>query len=216
MAQRYSTRFGRNLPNPNLGPEIANHYETGYRANIKTAKNINININTALYYSILSGKIIDIEIPNPYNSSALVAYARNLDGVSFYGFELAPELSIQKWFNSGLSFSVNNYKINKTQDGVKVMTYYPLITFNAYIEYKPLEKLSIIPRVEYVSERHAATDGQTNLDAYWLANIKCSYRFNEHFTIDIAVENIFDTLYEIRKNYPMQGRSYNISLTVKY
>jgi iron complex outermembrane receptor protein len=216
MAQRYSTRFGRNLPNPNLGPEIANHYEAGYRGHITPTENIYININTAAYYSALSGKIVDIEIPNPYNSGALVAYARNLDGVSFYGFELAPEIGISKQFGSGLSFSANNYKIDKAQAAVKVMTYYPLITFNAYIVYSPLATFSIIPRVEYISERHAATDGQTPLDPYCLANIKFSYRPDEHFTIDFAVDNIFDTLYEIRKNYPVAGRSYNISLTAKY
>jgi iron complex outermembrane receptor protein len=216
MAQRYSTRFGRNLPNPNLGPEIANHFEAGYRGHINATETIYININTAAYYSVLSGKIVDIEIPNPYNSGALVAYARNLDGVSFYGFELAPEIGIGKWFISALSFSVNNYKIDKTQDGVQVMSYYPLITFNAYIEYKPLEMLSIIPRVEYISARYAATDGLTILDAYCLANIKFSYRPDEHFTIDFSIDNIFDSLYEIRKNYPVSGRTYTISLTAKY
>jgi outer membrane cobalamin receptor len=70
--------------------------------------------------------------------------------------------------------------------------------------------------VEYISERHAATDGLELLDPYCLLNLKVSYRPTEHFTIDLAADNIFDTLYEIRKNYPMSGRSYTVGLTAKF
>ncbi|MDR3341961.1 MAG: TonB-dependent receptor [Treponema sp.] len=212
MAQRYSTRFGGNLPNPNLGPEIANHFELGYQGYFGGL----VTVNTALYYSLLNGKIVDIELPNPLYPSAAVAYSRNLDSVSFWGFELAPELTLTKYLNAGLAFSVNNYIINKSQDAVKVMPYYPHITLNSYMVIKPIEILSIIPRIEYIGSRYADTDGVTQLDGYFLGGLKVSAHVTKYFIIEAGVDNIFDTYYEIRKNSPMPGRTYTVSLTAKY
>jgi iron complex outermembrane receptor protein len=215
MAQRYSTRFGRNLPNPRLGPEIANHFELGYRGYFADFFPV-VTVNAALYYSLLNGKIVDIELPNPLYPSAAVAYSRNLDSVSFFGFEFAPELALTKHLNAGFAFSVNAYTINQSQDAVKVMPYYPHITLNGYMVIKPVEMLSIIPRIEYIGSRYADTDGVTLLDGYVLGGLKVSAQVTSYVLIEAGVDNIFDTFYEIRKNSPMQGRTYTLSLTATY
>jgi iron complex outermembrane receptor protein len=145
-----------------------------------------------------------------------VDYARNLDATSFWGFELSPELSLKNFLSTGLAFSVNNYIINKSQNGVKVLSYYPQFTLNSYIVIKPVSMLSIIPRVEYISSRYADTMGETLLDGYVLAHLKISGDLGKHISVSAAAENILGTYYEISRNFPMAGRSFTLSLTVKY
>jgi iron complex outermembrane receptor protein len=222
MSQRYSTRFGKNLPNPRLGPEIANHFELGYAGGFFDK----LQINAALYYSLMTGTIVEVQIPDPDKPSYELNYARNLDSTSFYGFELAPDFFINDYFSGGISFSINGYSLNHSQnDEVKKIPYYPLITLSAYstikpaiktLKEKPLHSLFITPRIEYISSRYDDSAGEQTLSGYFLAHIKCGVELGDNFVLSLAVENVFDKLYEIRYNSPMAGRTYNISLTAKY
>jgi iron complex outermembrane receptor protein len=212
MAQRYSTRFGSTLPNPRLGPEIANHLELGYRGSFGGV----FSLNSALYYSVISGKIVDIQLGNPHYPSALVDYPRNLDSTAFWGFELGAELALKKYVGGGLSFSVNQYHVNRSQSGVKEIPYYPALTANVYFVIKPAHGISVIPRLEYVGPRFTDTIGGDELEGYFLGSIKVQAELGDHFILSAGVENIFDSLYEIRYHYPMAGRGYTLSLTASY
>jgi iron complex outermembrane receptor protein len=218
MSQRYSTRFGSTLPNPNLGPEIANHFELGYRLYYSAPEKFisALNLNAAAYYSFMKGKSVTVELPNPDYPSALVDYARNLDATSFWGFELSPELFLRDFLSTGLAFSINNYVINKSQNEVKVLTYYPQITVNGYMVIKPLSMLSIIPRVEYIGSRYADIMGETTLDDYLLFHLKVSGDLGKYLSVSASAENILGTYYEISRNFPLAGRSFTLGLTVKY
>jgi len=213
MSQRYSTRFGDVLPNPNLRPEIADHFEFGYKGRV-TDK---LFFSPAVYYSNMDDKIVNIEIPNPDDPRVPVDYARNLDKTSFYGFELSTEFEMDRYFTAGLAFSVNEYKLNKTQNKeVFVMSYYPKITTSGYLVMTPMKKLEIMPRLEYVGSRHGNTAGTNELDPYLLANIRVKYDLCDYLSLSAGIENAFDKYYEIRERYPMAGRTYTFSLNFKY
>jgi iron complex outermembrane receptor protein len=218
MSQRYSTRFGTTLPNPNLGPEIANHFELGYRVSLtgKDEGGFTLIINTALYYSVITGKIVNVELPNPHYPSALVNYARNLDKTSFWGLELSPEVSITDRFSAGAAFSFNRYHINHSQSGVTTLAYYPQFAINGYAVVKILSMLSIIPRLEYLSSRYAGTDGKTKLDGYFLAHLRLNAGIGKYLSVSAGVENMFDAYYEIQQYAPLAGRSFTIGMTLKY
>jgi iron complex outermembrane receptor protein len=217
MSQRYSTRFGLSLPNPHLGPEKANHFELGYRGSWRgTDAGFGFSLNTALYYSSMTGKIVTIQLPNPPYPRASVDYYRNLDQTSFWGFELAPEFTLKEWLNIGLAFSLNNYHIGRSQDGVKFLSYYPRITCTGYAVITPAAFLSIIPRLEYIGSRYADTGGTLTLEGYVLANLKVGADLGKYVSVSLGVENIFDEYYEIRYYSPQSGRSYNLTLTVRY
>jgi iron complex outermembrane receptor protein len=217
MAQRYSTRFGSTLPNPHLGPEIANHFELGYRGYFGGGESVlGFGLNAAVYYSAITGKIVSVELPNPHYPSASVDYSRNLDSIGFWGFELAPEFTLKDWLNMGLAFSLNNYIIDHSQDGIKALNYYPQVTLNAYAVIKPLAFLSFIPRVEYIGSRYADTEGTTELEPYFLANFKIAADLGSFVSVSAEIDNIFDTYYEIRRYSPQGGRSFNFTLTLKY
>ncbi|MDR1030227.1 MAG: TonB-dependent receptor [Treponema sp.] len=217
MAQRYSTRFGSTLPNPHLGPEKANHVEAGYRGYFGGKDGgWGFTLNAALYYSGMTGKIVNVELPNPHYPSASVTYSRNLDRIGFWGIELAPDLTFQDWLTLGLAVSLNKYHIDHSQDGITVLNYYPQVTVNGYALIKPLAFLSISPRLVYVSSRYADTEGSVLLDAYVLANLKITVEWGKYVSVSLGIDNIFDTYYEIRRYSPLEGRSFNLMLTLTY
>jgi iron complex outermembrane receptor protein len=212
MAQRYSTRFGTTLPNPNLGPEKAHHLELGYRGYFGGI----LNLSAAMYYSIITGKIVTIELGNPHYPGALVDYARNLDSTGFWGFELGAEFNPEKCVSGGISFSVNKYRLNHSQADVKVIPYYPAVTFSVYGVIKPVRILSIVPRLGYTGSRFADSMGQYTLKGYLLGSLKAEAEITNHVALSAGVDNILDTLYEISRRFPMAGRSYTINFSVRY
>jgi iron complex outermembrane receptor protein len=213
MAQRYSTRFGAVLPNSSLGPEIANHFELGYRGGFGGM----MNLNAAVYYSIMEGKMVTVQIPNPDYPSALVDYTRNLDSVSFYGLELAGEFFPHDLFSAGFAFSWNGYTINRSQAGEEAVAYQPPVTVSGYARVHPWVKfIAVIPRVEYVGPRFADTLGTVELPGYVLFHLKVSADIGDHFSFSAGIENMFDALYEIRRYSPQAGRVFSFSLEARY
>jgi iron complex outermembrane receptor protein len=175
----------------------------------------------------MTGKIVEIQVPNPAYPSYEVNYSRNLDAVSFYGFELAPELFVNEYVSGGLAFSLNEYVLNHSQDDeVESIPYYPELTLNAYAVITPIPhapeslpwllSFSIIPRIEYIGERHTDSAGEETLPGYFLAHLKISAGITKYVTLSLGVENMLDSYYEIRYDSPMAGRTYNITLTARY
>ena len=213
MSQRYSTRFGDVLPNPSLGPEMANHFEFGYEGRPVSS----LKLNTAVYYSKMIDKIVNIQIPHPNNPTVAVDYARNLDESSFYGFELGARFQLNETFSGGGAFSWNKYNIDYNQSGeIMVLNYYPEVTTNAFVEIKPVKKVSIIPRFEYTSSRYGDTAGTNKLSGYCLVSVKAIVDIKNYLSLSVGANNLFDKLYEIREYFPQAGRSYGASLTLKY
>jgi len=211
MSQRYSGGYDETRkPNPYLGPEFADHFELGYKGTLFSMFKLNI----AGYFSSIAGKIIE----NKYKTNKNITYYKyeNIDNTAMWGLELGLEFEPVTEFLLGGTFSLNKYSILHSELDVKVLTYYPEITSNVYIVAKPDEKLSVIPSCSYTGSRYADADAETLIDGYFLFNLKATWTFNKYFSASLSVDNIFDTLYEIRAYFPMQGRSYSITVNTKY
>jgi outer membrane cobalamin receptor len=64
--------------------------------------------------------------------------------------------------------------------------------------------------------RYSDSGGLFTLDPYWLANIKLRAEITSYLTLSFQIDNIFDSLYEIRYNSPLPGRSFTFTAAVKY
>jgi len=214
MSERYSTRFGLTLPNSNLGPERANHFELGYRGSLFDDM---LRLNAAVYYSIMLGKMATIEIPNPENPNALTEYTLNLDSTSFYGFEFAPELFVHEYLSMGMSLSIMGYTIHHYEAGGEYLPYSPPITLNGYMVVRPgLQALSIIPRCEYLGSRYEDMLGTERLPGFFLLHLKIKADIGHYVFVSAGMNNILDTNYELRRYSPREGRSFYFTLECRY
>ena len=219
MFQRYSTRIGEIKPNPNLAPEWADHFEAGYRGSPLAALNETAAafiLDAAVYYSLVTQKIVDIQIPKPDFTAVTIPYSVNLDSTAVWGLEAALEWELSGVLSAGATLSLNRYEIIKTSNGVKALALYPSLTASAYAVLQPVPGISVIPSLHYIGSRWTNTAATAELDGYFLLNLKAVYDFNSHLSVSAAVENMFDTLYEIRPYFPQPGRSYTVSFTAQY
>lgn len=213
MSDRYSTTFGDFMPNPNLKPEVADHVELGYKGSLFDM----LVIDTSVYYSYVNDKMAVMKVTDPFNTSHKVDFMTNLDAVSFYGFELASSLYLGGFAEMGINLSLSDYIVNESLAGAEAVTYYPKITVNGYVEITPWEDyISIMPAVEYKGKRWTDIYETSYLDPHFLLHLYLSFKPCDYFKIDLAVRNITDELYELREGYPLAGRTYSISATVKY
>ncbi len=213
MNDRYSTTFGDSMPNPNLKPEVADHVELGYKGTLFDM----LLIDASLYYSYVNDKMALIKVLDPFSSSHSVDFMTNLDAVSFYGFELSSTLFLSRYLEMGVNLSLSDYSINESLARARTVTYYPKITVNGYVEIMPWEDyISVMPVVEYRGKRWTDIYETRYLDPYFLLHLYVSFNVCDYFKIDLAVRNITDELYELREGYPLAGRTYSISATVKY
>jgi iron complex outermembrane receptor protein len=213
MNDRYATRFGDSMPNPNLKPEVADHIEFGYKGTFF----YKLAIDAAVYYSKIEDKMAVIKVSDPFNTTHSVDFTTNLDAVSFYGFELTSSLFLSKYLETGVNLSLSDYNVDKSLVNAKTVTYYPKFTLNGYLEILPWEDhISIMPVVEYRSERWIDIYEVDSLDPYLLLHLYLAYNITDNFKIDAAIHNITDKLYELRQNYPQAGRTYSLGATVKF
>jgi iron complex outermembrane receptor protein len=212
MFQRYSTRMGRVLPNPLLGPETAHHFELGYRGILREM----FTVTSSLYYSRLKGKIVTVPVPNPKAAYLSVDFSRNLDETSLYGLELNGELYLNEYMSAGASLSLSGYTINHSESQIVSLPYYPEKSANLYVEFRIAPLLTLLPRLEYLDERYIDAVGGEMLESYWLAHLKLTVDFSPHIKVSAGIENLFDTYYEIQQNAPLAGRTYTLSCTLQY
>jgi iron complex outermembrane receptor protein len=218
MSQRYSTRMGDIKPNPNLGPEWADHFEAGYRGTplaVFSALN-GLTLNAAVYYSRVTQKIVEIRVPKPDFTAVTVPYSVNLDSAAVWGIESGLDWTVIPSVVIGASLSWNRYTVIKSSRGITALALYPEITAAAHAVYNPIPALSLIPGLQYVAARWADSSAETELDGYCLVNLKAVYEINKYLSVSAAIENIFDTLYEIRAFFPQAGRTYSFTISAQY
>jgi iron complex outermembrane receptor protein len=218
MFQRYSSRIGEIKPNPNLGPEWADHFEVGYRgvplAMLRGFGGLTLDV--AAYYSLATQKIVEIRIPKPAFTAVAVPYSVNLDSAAVWGVEAGLDWVFSRSLSAGTAFSWNRYNIIKSSNDIKALALYPEVTAIIHAVFSPVPAISLLPSLQYVAERWMDSSAETELDGYMLVNLKAVYEMNRHLTVSVSMENIFDVLYEIRAFFPQPGRSYGITVSVRY
>jgi iron complex outermembrane receptor protein len=211
---------GRNLPNPDLSVEAANHFELGYQGYFFGR----INLSAAAFYSYVYDQITNVTV----DPVARTTQYQNIDAVALYGFEAASELYLNEYLSLGAAAGLTKSDIKESAAGYTQLTNMPEFTANGYMTIKPfasldtkhVENISIIPSFEYVGSRNLVSkptvDRANYLSGYTLVNLKLSADITQYASIALGVNNLLDELYEITEYYPQAGRSFNITLTGRY
>lgn len=207
MTERFSTRFDTVIPNPDLKPEYANHYEVGYRGFIPGRA----SFTAAVYFTDFRDKILQESVRDPATGET-VSHSLNKDKWIYYGLEFSMEYFINRYISYGWAFSYN--KSESRYEDIRAANH-PDYTGNMFAVLSPYSNITIVPRAEYASYRYISTSYTNNerLDGYLL--LHCKARWDEilnHFFIEASVNNITDHNYEIRRYFPMPGRVYTLAV----
>lgn len=212
MKDRYSEKFGRNVANPFLNPEVANHYEIGYQRNFGEF----LRIETALFYS---------RIKDAIGTKSVTRFGQkrdmnvNVDRAYYKGFELGAAYFVTKDLELGGNYT---YMDAKYKGGDSDIVYdIPKHKGFLYADYKFLSKFSFYISQELSSSlysrvptKQGAIDHKTS--GFGVTNIKFTYKPTEALSVEAGISNLFDKNYEYREGFPEEGRAFFTNLRYKF
>lgn len=208
LFERYSTRFGANIPNPDLGPERATNYQIG---GTRTLLEGDARIGGALFYSDVSDAIQSVRLTPPPNETSQF---QNVGGATYYGFEISGEWDVLPQLTFGGHYTYTKSDISDPErPGLKPIGVPEHLAY-LYAHWRPLERLTVTPSVELSSSRYSSNrfeDEFTTVPGFGLVNLNIEYEFNDQASLTLGVRNILDKYYELADGFPEPGRTFYVN-----
>ncbi|WP_408095520.1 TonB-dependent receptor plug domain-containing protein [Peredibacter sp. HCB2-198] len=193
MKDRYSQRLGTFVENPGLSAEQSLNLEIGHKGRTFGMGQSEI----AIFYSDITDKIQTV-----VNAVGPLSQMQNIDKVRLYGMELGFNSVRVNKFEFGGNYTYTYVKNIKDPD-IKIIDI-PRHKAIGNATYRPIQKLAIIPFVEYNSRRW--TSNTKELSGFTIYNLKASYNLNPHTTLEAGVNNLTDKSYYLADGFPSPGR----------
>ncbi|OAM91362.1 TonB-dependent receptor [Termitidicoccus mucosus] len=205
IKDRYSAHMTPNLiaiPNPDLGPETAMHYEIGYIGEPVSGLTVTANVffsrvTDKITYKVLPEKLDGMDVRQSYNVSG---------DVQQDGAELGVDYSLNSILSAGGSYTFIYMK--DLRNPANKLTEAPRHSGSLHAKIQPWRWLAIVPSMEARSWRYSNSAGK-KIGGFALYNLKASFTPpGSNCVLSIGIENIFerDTRY-YDTAYPGRGRT---------
>lgn len=216
---RYSTRFGRAVPNPNLKSERALNAELGYGGNLGPAI-----VQAALFYSKVDDMIHSVPV-GVNGDGDIISQSQNVGDGTYKGFEIAADWQI----GDRVGLVANYTYLHRGLKDPQRADFRPTDTprHNAYLrlDWQALDRLTVSPSVELASSRLSESALQpadptqiayTRMGGFGLANLDFDWQANERTSVVMGVRNVFDRNYELVEGYPEPGRNFYLTTRMTF
>jgi iron complex outermembrane receptor protein len=219
LFERFSSQFGTAEPNPDLKPERATNFEIGGSHRFGP-----VRVTGAIYYSRLTDALVSVRTPANRNRR------ENFGSADYYGGEIALDTSLGDAIDLGVNYSYihRDFDVGTPPAGGLIrpfrLTDVPTHKGFAWINWRPIAGLEIVPSVDLASDRVTVTPASANgltpvyykTGSYLLANLRVEYAFTPNISAGAGVRNAFDELYQLTDGFPEPGRSFFVSLRARY
>jgi iron complex outermembrane receptor protein len=219
LFERFSSQFGTAVANPDLKPERATNFEIGGARTFGP-----LHASAALFYSDLQDALVSVRTPANLNRR------ENYGSARYMGGEISLEASIGGSLDIGINYSYIERDFNV---GTPVapntirpfrLTDVPDHKAFAYLNWRPLAGLEIVPSVEFALDRTTVTPASANGLApvyydtgdYVQAGLRVDYAVLPQVTLGVGARNLFDADYVLTDGFPEPGRSLFASVRAKY
>jgi iron complex outermembrane receptor protein len=208
LFDRFSSRFGGAISNPDLKPERAVNYEIGGSTLVAPR----IQVQGAVFYSDVQDIIVSV--PLIYMGTP-VTQSRNVGHGQYYGFETAVTAGLTPDLDVGANYTfIRRVVDNPTTPGF-LLTGVPASKAFLYADWRVIPAVSITPSVDIASSRGTTNTAGTSyfdIGSYVLANLSVTWRVTGHIDVRAGVKNIFDRNYQLFYGYPEAGRTEYVTL----
>ena len=197
--------------NPELKPEQGHKLEVTVHW-----KESRFSLRANLAHSQLQNGIIWVD----HDSDGFTDMPENIEKLKTWGFSLEPQ------YNWGpVKTSLGYTYLDKrgwdplTGDYDRNLNHFGQHQLNLKVQAK-FGNLGITSGYRLVANRSKQMDWnsgeEVSMPDYHLLSTALDYQFNEHCTLDLALENLTGTKYEIHRGYPMPGRNFRLNLNIRY
>jgi iron complex outermembrane recepter protein len=225
LFERFSSRFGTALPNPDIEPERATNYEIGGTARFPSA---GFGAEGAIFYSDLEDALVQVPVafPPPVGN---VNQTRNAAKGSFYGFEVGataeptPALTV----GANYTFIHRDFEVPGAVPGFE-LTGVPEHKLFAYASWRVLDAVTVTPSIDWSSDRYTVTSQPVVTppatapalryyptgDAL-LLNLAVEWAINDHVSLLGGGRNLTDELYSLVDGFSEEGRNFYPALRLR-
>jgi len=214
LFERFSSRFGAVIPNPDIGPERATNYEIG----LETDWNAQVRLEGALFYSDVDDALVQVSVDfGP--PIGVQQQTRNVASAQYYGgeFSLTWEVSDTLTLGGNYTYIERDYDAPTTPavqpEGV------PRHKFFAYADWRITDAIAFTPSVEIASERWTTTAATSlayyETGDYTLFNAALSWRMTPQADLLFGARNLTDENYQLADGLPEQGRNFYLSVRLR-
>lgn len=219
LFERFSSQFGTAQANPDLKPERATNAELGGSHSFGK-----VRLTGAVFYSWLSDALVSVRTPANLNRR------ENLGSADYYGAELSVDAEILPSLSAGANYSYihRSFDVGTTPVGGLIrpfeLTDVPDHKGFAWVSWRPIEELNILPSIDWASNRTTVTPASANgvapvyygTGAYVTADLRINYAVTERIEVGVGAQNLFDDYYVLTDGFPERGRSFFASLRARY
>ncbi|MBB6330917.1 iron complex outermembrane receptor protein [Chryseobacterium sediminis] len=208
--ERYSSRFGSQVPNPGLKSEYTWAYDITYSAKLGNNFNYEISgfINT-IRDAIFARTVGTLDNGNPIVQNV------NIGKAVFQGYELALNYKPMKNITLGANYSYIDMK-DKTEGSSEKFTDVPNHKMMAYTKLEAPSLRSVLNiNVEFYGKRYITSTGD-QAPEFTLVNAKLSVNIVKGVNFDFGVRNLLDRNYYLSYGYPKEGRSFITALNYHF
>jgi len=205
LFERYSTKFGLAIANPDLKPERAANFQLGWEGMLMEK----LKVSTDVYYSIINDMIQTVGITIP--GKGATTQSENVGLGHTFGLDLKADYAIRDNLAVGGQLGlIHRYVNSSVQSNPNVQLIgVPGATAMLYANWLPLPNLTLTPNIQFASDRWSAnynTTAYVQTGAYVLLNFKAGYQVTENLNVFVGGNNLTDRLYSLTDGYPEAGR----------
>jgi iron complex outermembrane receptor protein len=219
LFERFSSQFGTAEANPDLKPERATNVELGGSRNYGP-----LRVEGAIFYSHLTDALVSVRTPANLNRR------ENYGSANYYGGEISLTAQLTPAFQAGVNYSYihRDFDVGTPQAGGLIrpfrLTDVPNHKAFAWLTWRPLGGLEVVPNVEFASSRTTITPATANglvpvyyrTGDYLTAGLRVDYDVTERITVGLGGRNLFDNAYTLTDGFPEPGRSFFASVRARY
>lgn len=219
LFERFSSRFGTAVPNPDIKEERATNFEIG--GDLRVADNI--RIDAAIFYSDVSDALISVPVVFGAPISATLNQTRNVGDGNYFGIETSMDARIPDALSVSGNYTYINREFTDPTNAAFRSTGVPTHKLFATADWRVGGNVSIVPSVEWNSDRWTVTSSSTIVPPRYYRtgsstqiNLSASWAANERFDILAGARNLTDRNYQLVDGFPEQGRNYYVSVRARY
>ena len=209
--ERFSTRFGTAIPNPDLEPERAINYEMGWTAQLTDR----LDLSTALFYADVEDMIqtVVVSAGPPQLTQAL-----NVGDGEFYGVELGIQSQLTELWSVAATYThLEREIVDPLQPGDRGdrgarRRRVRRVQFRAVSQ--ALDYAERRARQRPLERGHGG--GYIRTGDYTLLNLQVEYRGDDFWSIAAGGTNLLDEDFQLAHGYPEPGRSAYLRLRLEF
>lgn len=210
LKDRYSSRFGDYILNPDLDAERSTTYEIGTDWAFVEDQHAKV----ALFYTKTKDYIASVSGLTNTNpalgcTGTNCKQTQNFDQEEHKGAEVSLNSQWNEQLRSTLSYTYIDATIEDSKTAnAKYTTDTPKHSYYASLTYSPIHSVDITPIVRHEGKRYSTVSGSEESSSYTVADIRVAYRPIKNLELAVGIKNLFDEYYYYNNGYAQEGRNY--------